>query len=93
MGCHKTNPMCKQIAAGCIRKVNRWEDLDGLVSVDGVYKIVIDLEGGNGWIVSNSNPDKRYQYLSTHTFYGKSYQTYNKILKKYRFCVELETWD
>ncbi len=79
------------------RKIRTWEELDGLVSMDGRYKIKVDLAGGNGQIVPTFPvEDKDYwnhvEYLSTHTFYEKTHQMYTGILQKFGFNVELMSW-
>ncbi len=76
------------------RKIKTWEELNGLVSWDGRYKIEVDIESGNGKIVPTFEvPDgeywDHYEYLSTHTFYEKTHKTYTEILRRFGFNVEL----
>lgn len=79
------------------KKVKAWEELDGLVSWDGRYKIEVDIEGGNGQIVPTFEvPDGEYwdhcEYLSTHTFYEKTHRAYTAVLRRFGFNVELVSW-
>lgn len=103
MGQHKFNPVAKAAKGGelpqkATKKIRTWEELDGLLSEDGRYKIEVELENGCGYIVPTFEvPDSEYwkhhEYLSTHTFYGKTYKYSNETLKKFGFNVELESWD
>lgn len=79
------------------RQIKTWEELDGLTSWDGRYRIEVDFEHGNGQIVPTFPvEDKDYwdntEYLSTHTFYEKTYKMYTQILRKFGFNVELISW-
>lgn len=98
MGQHKHNQTALAAKAGELPKIRRWEDLDGLVSRDGRYRIEVNLESGNGMIVPTfelAEGESRWdhcEYLSTHTFYEKTYKMYQKILQKFGFAVELVSW-
>lgn len=98
MGQHKYNPTALAAKRGELPKVKRWEDLDGMTSRDGRYKIEVDLTHGCGNIIPTFEltPDDNYFdhhiYLSTHTFYEKAQKTYQKIFKKYGFDVEIISW-
>lgn len=70
--------------------IKNWKDLAGLENDD--YRIEVDLDVGCGWLRSK-NPDKSDYYLTTHTFYGKSYKGYMKLLQSCGFDVELISWD
>lgn len=55
---------------------------------------------GSGWIkpiTETEETEKNYfehhRYLSTHTFYGKSYKYYTRKLQEFGFDIELVTWD
>lgn len=72
--------------------IKNWDDLVGLESEN--YKLKIDLDMGCGRIVPKDSDSNEFQpYLSTHTFYGSSYKNYEKLLQKYGFDVELQSWD
>lgn len=79
------------------RKIETWEELDGLVSRDGRYKIRVELDHGCGYIEPTFEvPDGEYwdhhEYLSTHTFYEKTHKMYTDILQRFGFNVELVSW-
>lgn len=76
--------------------IRNWDELKGLESND--YYIEVDEYAG--WIkakshikVTSDNYFDHNQYLSTHTFYGKHYKMYTKLLQKYGFDVQLKNWD
>lgn len=79
--------------------IKDWNDLVGLESE--THRLEIDTEMGCGWILpKNEDADinaseyfKDRAYLSTHTFYGKSYKNYENELRKFGFDVELNNWD
>lgn len=79
------------------KQIRTWEELDGLVSWDGRYKIEVEPEHGCGHIKPTFEvPDgeywDHYEYLSTHTFYEKTYQMYTEILRRFGFNVQLVSW-
>ncbi len=79
------------------RKIKTWEELDGLVSADGRYKIEVELKYGCGHIrptfdVPDSERWNHFEYLSTHTFYERTRRQYTEILQRYGFNVELVSW-
>ena len=70
--------------------VKNWSDFVGLES--DTYKLKIDLDIGNGWIIpKESFPNKPTYYLSTHVFYDKSYKGYEQLLRKCGFDIEIQT--
>lgn len=72
--------------------IRGWEDLVGLESDE--YYIKVDLKMCCGWIVpKDSTRDSYSHYLSTHTFYGKTYKGYEKLLRECGFDVKLISWD
>ena len=78
--------------------IKTWEDLVGLESEH--YKLEIDLEHCNGHIVpkieteeTETNYFEHHKYLSTHTFYEKTYEYSTKLLQKFGFDVEIDNWD
>lgn len=74
-------------------KAKNWNDLVGLVSRDGKYKFVIEVDHCSGWIKPTDETSEEFgYYLSTHTFYEKFYRETNKVLKEYGFDVEVESW-
>lgn len=79
------------------RQIKTWEELDGLTSWDGRYRVEVDFENGCGQIVPTFHvEDKDYwdhtEYLSTHTFYEGTYKAYTQILRKFGFNVQLVSW-
>jgi hypothetical protein len=78
--------------------IKDWEGLVGLESEH--YKLEIDVDGGNGWIVPKIETEetekdfyKHHFYLSTHTFYGRDYKHSTEVLQEFGFDVELDNWD
>jgi len=57
------------------------------------HKLEITPEDGNGWIREKTKPDECGEYLSTHTFYGKTHEYSTKLLQSCGFDVELKNWD
>ena len=74
----------------CMKTIKTWEDLVGLEN--DKYKLEIDLEYGSGWIRPKHNKDEISIYLSTHTFYEGNHEYSSKLLQKYGFDVQLESW-
>jgi hypothetical protein len=77
---------------GVIGKQNKWEDLVGLVSVDGLYRLDIDVKRGCGNII-NTKTGKREHYLTTHSFYSSRYKHTEAVLRDYSFDVTLGSTD
>lgn len=80
------------------RLIKSWEELVGLESEK--YRLAIDILNGSGWIVpkvetkeTEENYFDHHIYLSTHTFYGKTYEWSTKTLQEYGFDVEIDNWD
>ena len=72
--------------------IKSWEDLVGLEN--DKYRLKIDLDGGNGWIVRKEQTEQDdVAYLSTHTFYGSNYKWSAEELRKRGFNVQLSNWD
>ena len=72
--------------------IKGWLDLDGLESEH--YYIKVDHDIGCGWIEPKDETRRRHsKYLSTHTFYGRTYKGYEKLLRACGFDVELVSWD
>ena len=81
-------------------QVRSWEELDGLVSDDGKYKIEVDLKGECGYVRPTfkvDDPETDYHvhnmYLSTHTFYRKSGESIREKIKQFGFNIEIIPWD
>lgn len=71
--------------------INTWEDLVGLES--DKYKLEINTDLGYGHIIPKDDSSDEYgYYLSTHTFYKKSYKGYEKLLQKCGFDIKLKNW-
>lgn len=80
--------------------IKNWKELAQIPPNDK-YKIEIDEKYGCcGWIVpvtetkeTEENYFEHHKYLSTHTFYGKTYKHSTKVLQKFGFDVEIDNWD
>ena len=70
--------------------IESWKDLVGLESDE--YYLDIELDKCCGHIYSKSGNEFMH-YLSTHTFYGKTYQDETARLQEYGFDVQLKNWD
>lgn len=57
----------------------------------------LEIDDCSGWIRSKVSNDKGFfennHYLSTHTFYGSTYEYSTKLLQKCGFNVRLANWD
>ena len=62
------------------------EDIDGNV---GYIDFICNCEKG----MSIHEYYEHHKYLSTHTFYGDTYQYSTKILQEHGFDVEIDNWD
>lgn len=78
--------------------IKDWSDLKDLESEN--YKIILENTGHCGWIepkIETEETEKNWYdhhyYLSTHTFYEDHHATSTRILHKFGFDVELESWD
>lgn len=72
--------------------IKDWKDLARLQS--DKYYIKVDLDMGCGWIVpKEESSGLTTHYLSTHTFYGKTYKGYENLLNTCGFDVKLINWD
>lgn len=79
--------------------IRNWKELSEVPPNDK-YKIVVDLDMGSGWIKpieeteeTHENYFKHHHYLSTHTFYGSTYEYSTEVLQRFGFDVELDNWD
>ena len=79
-----------------MKLVKNWKELSEVPDSD-THSLRITPEDGNGWIVEVGAEDvdtaSYSEYLSTHTFYGKTYQYSTKLLQKHGFNVKLANWD
>lgn len=79
------------------KMISTWAELKDCESETHILDI--DLDMCSGWIrPKNSHEDqlnyfKNNHYLSTHTFYGSSYQQSTKVLQDFGFNVQLANWD
>ncbi len=71
--------------------IHNWKELSEVPATEE-HKIVIVPEDGNGWIVEIAT-DTEVEYLSTHTFYGSSFQASTTLLQMYDFDVEIVNQD
>lgn len=77
--------------------IKNWQELSE-VEPNDKYKIEIDLDMCNGWIVpieetveTEKNYFKHHCYLSTHTFYRESHKYYTQKLQEFGFNIEIVT--
>jgi hypothetical protein len=68
--------------------VKTWDELAECISETHVLDI--DIHGCSGWI---RGKDDDIHYLSTHTFYGSTYEYSTKLLQSCGFNVQLANWD
>lgn len=76
------------------RFIRHWADL-AQVPESKAYRLRIDVEECNGWIMEkpNGKTPPHYHYLSTHTFYGSSHVRSTRLLQRCGFNVTLANWD
>lgn len=72
--------------------VRDWNDLAALPESE-THRLIIDVEGGNGWIKDKRNPKEMGHYLSTHTFYGGTHNYSSALLRRCGFQVTCANWD
>lgn len=70
--------------------IKTWKELVGLENDE--YYLKINLGNCNGCVYRKSD-DEYVAYLSTHTFYGKTYQESTVALQEFGFDVQLKNWD
>lgn len=70
--------------------IKTWNELKECTSE--THSLEIDVDGGNGWITDKKN-NENLHYLSTHTFYGSTYEYSTNLLQKCGFNVQLVNWD
>lgn len=82
-----------------MKQIHSWQELAEL-EPSKTHKIEVEVDEDDSdfncyWIVPINKNDKFQDiYLSTHTFYGGEItESYNKILKRCGFDVELIGWD
>lgn len=74
--------------------ISGWDELSR-VPPSKTHKLEIDVNEGSGWIVPLKD-DPTFEdsyYLSTHSFYGKTYKQTNALLRKCGFDVQVTNWD
>ena len=79
------------VEAVVMRPVANWEEL-AAVEGNEKYELKITIEEGFGWINPKNNGGSG-EYLSTHTFYGKTHEYSTKMLQRRGFNVVLANWD
>lgn len=77
--------------------IRNWNELAQVPPTDKA-KIVIDEDMCNGHIQPLDDNEEikfgeNWEYLSTHTFYGKHYNASTALLQKYGFDIEIDNWD
>lgn len=76
--------------------ISSWSELKECES--DTHVIDVDIHGGSGWIrpkdksIKYEEQYKNKCYLSTHTFYGSTYQRSTKILQDCGFNIQLKSW-
>ena len=85
--------------------IKDWDELSKIPNESDTHILEVDTHMGSGWLKAkerkeyDSNIEYLDQvknldvYLSTHTFYGSTYEFSTKVLKACGFDVELENWD
>jgi cystathionine beta-lyase/cystathionine gamma-synthase len=74
--------------------IKDWVELKEVKS--DTHTLEIDVESGSGWIkLKNGDAEswKNSHYLSTHTFYGSTFEFSTKLLQSCGFNVKLANWD
>lgn len=85
--------------------IKDWKELSEIPNESSTHILKVDVEGCNAWL--ESKDPKRLKknlsfmrqikhqdvYLSTHTFYGKTYKYSGKVLRACGFDVEIDNWD
>ena len=82
-----------------MKLIRNWKEL-AQVPPNDKYKIVVDEDLGSAWIKpieeteeTEKNYADHHKYLSTHTFYGRTYQWSTELLQSFGFDVEIDNWD
>jgi hypothetical protein len=85
--------------------IKDWEDLNNIPKESKTHILEIDMRMGCAWLRTKDPKPLNHKlsmmrqikhqdvYLSTHTFYGKSYKHYEKLLHACGFDVTLANWD
>lgn len=80
--------------------IRNWKELAEIPPNDK-YKIEVDEKYGcSAWIKplketeeTKENYFEHHVYLSTHTFYGRTYEYSTRVLQEHGFDVEIDNWD
>ena len=75
--------------------IKNWEELSKVPN-SKTHSLEITPKDGNGWInplVPTDDVLGGKEYLSTHTFYGKTHEYSTKKLQSCGFNVVLANWD
>lgn len=87
--------------------IKNWKELSQVPANDK-YKIIVDdcygwivplcdmPDDKDAFICNCENRDDFYNnhvYLSTHTFYGKTYKRSTELLQRHGFDIEIDNWD
>lgn len=78
-----------------MKQIANWLELAEVPDSE-THSLDITPEDGNGWIipkVDNGEILGGKEYLSTHTFYGKTHEYSTKLLQSCGFDVQLKNWD
>ena len=78
------------------RLITSWEELLSLPANEKCK--IVEKENGAVWIMPSNDDEEmdfgvNCEYLSTHLFYGSSYQQSTETLQKFGFNVEIDNWD
>jgi hypothetical protein len=73
--------------------IHNWEELSECESETHI----LEIKDGCGWIHPKNDLEFKnwngHHYLSTHTFYGKTYEESTKILQSCGFDIIIDDWD
>lgn len=86
--------------------VRDWKELSEVPNKESATHILeVDVEKCCGWLMSKFPKRTKRKlsymrqikhidvYLSTHTFYGTSYEHYNKMFRACGFDIQVDNWD
>lgn len=71
--------------------ISTWAELEKVPDSETHYLVIGDC---NGWIHRKDETEDDFpEYLSTHTFYGSTYQRSTALLQSCGFDIEIDNWD
>ena len=75
-----------------MKEIANWIEL-AEVPDSKTHRLEIIPEEGSGWVRPINDSNDTGQYLSTHTFYGKTHKYSTKLLQGCGFDIVLANWD